>query len=116
MVTEAEEINVGAGERVASAVGGGVLALAGLTLGSRLGTVMAFLGGALAARGASGHCPVYRALERRALDRSTAAPGTDRSGQAPPSADVVDEASAESFPASDPPAWTPTTSFGTNRS
>jgi uncharacterized membrane protein len=54
--------NVGDLERWASLVGGGALALYGLTRGSLAGLGLAAVGGGLVYRGATGHCPVYHAL------------------------------------------------------
>lgn len=54
-------INVGETERWASAIGGGALALYGLTRGTLGGVALALVGGALVYRGASGHCNVYQA-------------------------------------------------------
>ncbi len=56
-----KNINVGETERIASAVGGGALALYGLTRGSIGGLVLALVGGALVYRGTTGHCDVYEA-------------------------------------------------------
>jgi uncharacterized membrane protein len=47
---------------MASAVGGPLLALYGLTRGSAGGLVLALIGGELFYRGMTGHCPVYQAL------------------------------------------------------
>jgi len=52
-------INVGENERLLSLLGGGTLALAGLSRGSLGGLGLALLGGALAYRGATGHCSAY---------------------------------------------------------
>ncbi|HEX7174661.1 MAG TPA: SRPBCC family protein [Pyrinomonadaceae bacterium] len=54
-------VNVGQAERWASAIGGGALALYGLTRGSMGGVALALIGGSLIYRGASGHCTVYSA-------------------------------------------------------
>lgn len=54
--------NVGEVERIASAMGGGALAFYGLSRASLGGLALAALGGALAYRGVTGHCPVYQAL------------------------------------------------------
>jgi uncharacterized membrane protein len=55
-------INVGETERWLSLLGGGTLALLGLTRGSIPGLGMGLLGCAFAYRGATGHCPCYSAL------------------------------------------------------
>jgi uncharacterized membrane protein len=55
-------LNVGEYERWASVLGGGTLALYGLTRGSWRGLALAALGGMLVQRGVSGHCTCYTAL------------------------------------------------------
>jgi uncharacterized membrane protein len=54
--------NVGQVERWASAVGGGALALYGVTRGSLGGIALALVGAALVQRGVSGHCNLYEAM------------------------------------------------------
>jgi uncharacterized membrane protein len=55
-------VNVGQAERWASAIGGGALALYGVTRGSLGGIALGLLGAALVQRGYSGHCNVYEAI------------------------------------------------------
>jgi uncharacterized membrane protein len=55
-------VNVGQAERWACAVGGGALALYGVTRGSLGGIALALMGAALVQRGVSGHCEVYQAM------------------------------------------------------
>lgn len=119
-------VNVGEGERLLSLMGGGLLTMAGLRRGSVTGTVMALVGGALAARGLTGHCPLYSALDRSAHapmgdvpmgDRGSRDDGDATSRYArhpgdirdPQPKETVDEAAEESFPASDPPSFSPGT-------
>jgi uncharacterized membrane protein len=58
----AGEVNVSMDERLATGLAGGALALFGLTRGSLKGVALALLGGGLAYRALSGHCPMYQAL------------------------------------------------------
>lgn len=78
-------------ERLACAIGGGWLLLHGLRRSSLLGAITTFLGLALTRRAiCSEQCD----------DRAARQCGETR--------DPVQEASEDSFPASDPPAWTAT--------
>ena len=60
--TPRQAVNVGDAERWASVVGGGLLALTGLSRRSGLGLVMAAVGGSLVYRGLAGHCYLYQTL------------------------------------------------------
>lgn len=60
--TSSMPVNVGQYERWASAVGGGALALYGITRGSLGGIALALVGAALVQRGVTGHCNLYEAI------------------------------------------------------
>jgi uncharacterized membrane protein len=95
MFEPSDEPNVQPTERVVSMTAGALLALAGLHR-STSAAALTLLGCALALRGATGHCALYRILGVPRSDRRTSRAHLDS---------CVDTALDDSFPASDPPAF-----------
>src|SRR4051812_43295282 len=69
-------VNITQAERIASAVGGGLLASIGLKKRTPAGIALAVLGGDLLRRGITGHCYAYEALGIRTAEKGQGAATT----------------------------------------
>jgi uncharacterized membrane protein len=100
--------NVGSRERWISLLLGTGLILRGMHKPSMMNALLGLAGVALVHRGVSGHCALYSQL---GVDTSEQSKG-QRIGRRRSIREDIDKTSEDSFPASDPPSWTPTSSVG----
>jgi uncharacterized membrane protein len=94
-----DAVNITEAERVVSAVAGGILAWAGLRKKSSAGVALALAGGELLRRGITGHCYAFELLGVRTVPEQGIRDDAHADWE-------VDNASEESFPASDAPSFT----------
>ena len=94
-----DAVNITEAERVVSAVAGGILAWAGLRKKSSAGMALALAGGELLRRGITGHCYAFELLGVRTVPALGIRDAAHADWE-------VDNASEESFPASDAPSFT----------
>jgi len=99
--------NVGDWERVASGIGGAALLSYGLARRPSIVSALLAMGGVLLLeRGLSGHCSFYGALGLSSRDERGGNFGKRGEHSI---IDEIERASEASFPASDPPSWSPHT-------
>jgi uncharacterized membrane protein len=79
-LAQQQRVNVGDAERWASAIGGGALALYGLTRGSFAGVALALVGASLVYRGTTGHCYAYDAAGLNTAGNETENPNVSVRG------------------------------------
>jgi uncharacterized membrane protein len=99
----ANAINIGNAERIGSVIGGTALVLRALARPSPARVIAAIGGAALLQRGLTGHCALYNRLGLDTAVEPAQRPIRRRAAES----DSVTVASEDSFPASDPPSWTP---------
>ena len=92
--------------RLLLGIGGAALAVQGIRLGTWTGRALAGVGGTVAWWALTGEGDLSQARQW-----FTRVVGGSREGHA----NAIDDASAESFPASDAPSWTPTVGTGLRR-